>query len=106
MKKEKLKVYSWRNYTEYIRDNPQNLWFKQRLYGWGWIPVRWQGWAFLWIWIILFVLFFLKIDNKSHSVSDTIIGLILPYIFMILLLLLIFYGTCEKPKWNWGRVKN
>ena len=105
MKKEMSKVYTWRNYREYLRDNPQNLWFKQKLYGWGWVPVRWQGWAFLWIWIALFILFFIKIDNKSHSVSDTIIGLIIPYILMIILLFLVCYGKGEKPKWNWGRIK-
>ncbi|HYC83050.1 MAG TPA: hypothetical protein VEB60_00680, partial [Candidatus Paceibacterota bacterium] len=34
----------WDNYLRYAKDNPQRLWFKRKLYGWGWTPVTWQGW--------------------------------------------------------------
>lgn len=33
-----------KEYLEYLKDNPKHLWFKRKLYGWGWVPVRWQGW--------------------------------------------------------------
>ena len=28
----------------YLKDNPHGYWFKAKLYGWGWVPVKWQGW--------------------------------------------------------------
>ena len=28
----------------YLKDNPRGYWFKAKLYGWGWVPVKWQGW--------------------------------------------------------------
>ncbi len=28
----------------YYKDNPEGYWFKQKIIGWGWVPVRWQGW--------------------------------------------------------------
>lgn len=32
-----------------------SLWFPAKRYGWGWgPPIRWQGWAFLLLWLIAF----------------------------------------------------
>ena len=31
------------NFKEYIRNNPKGYWFKRKLYGWGWFPVKWEG---------------------------------------------------------------
>jgi hypothetical protein len=42
-------------YIEYLKDNPQGYWFKRKLYGWGWTPVRWQGWATVLVFAILVV---------------------------------------------------
>ncbi len=47
--------YTWRNYIEYMKDNPKGLWFKMRLYGWGWVPVKWQGWMVVVIGIALVI---------------------------------------------------
>ena len=27
----------------------KSYWFKARLYGWGWVPVKWQGWLDLYL---------------------------------------------------------
>lgn len=32
-----------KEYIAYLKDNPQGYWFKAKLYGWGWAPVKWQG---------------------------------------------------------------
>lgn len=34
--------HMFKNYLDYIRDNPHGYWFKRKLYGWGWTPVTWQ----------------------------------------------------------------
>src|SRR3989344_3809139 len=60
--KTKMKKHNLLNYTEYLRVNPKGYWFKRKLYGWGWVPVRWQGWLFLAAWIGLFVQLFTIID--------------------------------------------
>jgi hypothetical protein len=31
----------FKEYTDYLKDNPQGYWFKRKLYGWGWTPARW-----------------------------------------------------------------
>ena len=98
-----MKKYTLRNYFEYLKDNPKRYWFKRKLYGLGWVPVKWQGWLFIFAWVGLFIQFFILIDKNSHSVSDTLIRMIIPSIFLLVILFLIGYKTGEKLKWNWGR---
>jgi len=54
-KNKKMKRYTWRNYIGYMKDNPKKYWFKRKLYGWGWVPVRWQGWFVVLLGISIFV---------------------------------------------------
>ena len=55
------------------------------------------------IYIVLIVSFALTIDEKSHSVSDTLIGVALPFVVLTSILLAICYKTGEKPEWRWGK---
>ena len=55
-----------KRYVAYLQDNPEQYWFKRKLFGWGWVPVRWQGWVFLLVWIALVVEFFRKVDALHH----------------------------------------
>ena len=88
------------NYIAYVKDNPKGLWFKQKRFGWGWTPVRWQGWLVIVIYVALLFLATKTIDEKTPDA--------VPYTFLALVILLtaaLFavarkYG--EKPKWNWG----
>ena len=32
-----------RQYIQYLKDNPQGYWFRRKLFGWGWVPVKWQA---------------------------------------------------------------
>ena len=94
----------FKNYVEYYKNNPEGYWFKRKLYGWGWMPVKWQGWAV----IAVFVLFILisafglgKIPTDSE-----IAGFTIKIIFSVILLILICYKKGESPKWQWGIKKS
>ena len=78
------------------------VWFKAKDYGWGWYPASWQGWLILFVFIVLIVLNFLRIDSQSHSVSDTLINAIPETIVLVLVLIFISWKTGEKPSWRWG----
>ncbi len=78
------------------------LWFKRKVYGWGWTPSTWQGWAILGIYTGAVITIFRDIDETSHSASDTLINLFLPVLGMTLALIAITYLTGEKPRWQWG----
>ncbi|MFA6520388.1 MAG: hypothetical protein WCT44_02140 [Candidatus Paceibacterota bacterium] len=83
----------------------KKLWFKRRMYGWGWMPISWEGWAVTIIYI-LSLAGDLKFINDSHnSFSATLASFIPRFIFLTL----IFVGVClwkgEKTKWSWGPIQ-
>ena len=42
----------------------------------AWQPVKWQGWVALSVGMVLALGVFLAVDRNSHSVSDTLIGVL------------------------------
>jgi len=100
---KKAKKYTFRNYIEYMKNNPKNYWFKRRLYGWGWVPVRKEGWfvvlGFLAV-IFADVLYLTSKVKPSNADISIYLGVIAVSIFA---LIWACYKTGEKPKWTWGR---
>ncbi len=70
-------------------------WFKNKLYGWGWYPATWQGWAILLAYILVVVLLHM-IFGKTAMVFVVTIAL-------TVLLITICAITGEKPRWRWGK---
>ena len=93
-----------KEYKEYIKDNPEGYWFKRKLYGWGWTPARWQGWVVLLVYVVSILKISLIVDYTSHSVSDTLIGMFVPFILLTALLFYICYKKGEAPRWQWGYI--
>ncbi len=92
-----------KQYWEYINDNPKNLWFKRKLYGWGWIPVSWQGWLVILAFVVFEFWNFLRLDSVSHSNSDTIRPFVIQTFFALIILIIICYWKGETPRWQWGQ---
>ncbi len=94
-----------KEYIKYLQDNPQGLWFKAKLYGWGWVPVKWQGWLVILVYLVLiFALVFTRekdIPGNPDSGSNFLI-FALPIIILTTLLIFICYKKGEKPRWQWG----
>ena len=74
------------------------IWFKRKLYGWGWTPTTWEGWLVILLWIIIFVSL---VQTMDHEWLKNIIFIII----MISILIFICYKKGEKPKWQWGQDK-
>ena len=91
----------FQQYIKYIKDNPNKLWFKRKLYGWGWTPVTWQGWLITILYIMIIMFFSLTIDTSS-SFSEIFFPFILPTIVSTALFFRILYKKGEKPHWQWG----
>lgn len=89
-----------KEYIEYLRDNPQGYWFKAKLYGWGWVPVKWQGWLVLVIAIAL-VFFGIYIGEMDDAPGAAGLGLLLA----LALVFTFGYWKGEKPRWQWGPPK-
>lgn len=89
-------------YIAYLKDNPEKLWFKRKLYGWGWTPATWQGWGVIATFIIFTVANFYRIDSLSHSGSDTLIKFLPQLVVSALILSYICWKKGESPRWQWG----
>ncbi|OHA58515.1 MAG: hypothetical protein A2571_01940 [Candidatus Vogelbacteria bacterium RIFOXYD1_FULL_44_32] len=89
-----------KEYISYLKDNPQGLWFKRKLYGWGWVPVRWQGWLVVAIAITL-VTFCIYIGDTDDAPGAAGLGVLLA----VVLIFTFGYWKGEKPRWQWGPPK-
>ncbi len=92
------------SYIEYLKDNPNGYWFKRKLYGWGWTPASWQGWAVTLLYLALLIGLALTIDESAPA-NELALMLFLPLILLTATLIAICYKTGEKPKWTWGLPK-
>ena len=86
----------FKKYIEYYKNNPEGYWFKRKLYGWGWAPVRWQGWAVVAGYVLAIFYFFKDIDASSHSASDTISMFSAPFVIATGILIYICYKKGER----------
>lgn len=89
------------DYKEFIKDNPKGLWFKRKWYGWGWTPVRWQGWVATLIYIALLLISALRI-NENSGIREVLIQFALPAAILTFLFILLAYKKGESPRWQWG----
>ena len=87
----------FKQYLQYIKDNPQGYWFKAKLYGWGWVPVKWQGW-FVVVLAIGFPMLGIYISELDDAPGAVVIG------FAIMMVIIFYFGykKGEKPHWQWG----
>jgi hypothetical protein len=87
------------------KEKHKKLWFKSKTYGWGWVPVSWEGWVVLAVYLLLVVGDFRFINASQHSVSDTFISFVPRFIFLSVVLVALCYWKGEKPRWRWGDKK-
>lgn len=94
-----------KQYINYTKDNPSGYWFKAKLYGWGWTPVKWQGWLVILVYVALIISLVLMREESIPGNPDSgsnflVFGL--PIILLTALLIFICYKKGEKPRWQWG----
>jgi hypothetical protein len=91
----------FKEYMEYLRDNPQGYWFKRKLYGWGWTPVKWQGWAVIIVYVLVLALLASTLDEGAPF-REVAFMFLLPLAILTAAFIRICYKKGEKPKWSWG----
>ena len=86
-----------KQYLDYLKDNPQGYWFKRKLFGWGWVPVKWQGW--------LVILVALAVAFTGFYVAQTDDAPEAAFIGVVLMLVILFtfgFWKGQRPRWQWG----
>lgn len=95
-----------RKYFEYIKDNPQHVWFKRKLYGFGWTPATWEGWMVTGIYALAVMIIFKRSDALSDSTNDILINLVVPFAIITSWLLATCFWKGERLGWQWGPKKD
>ena len=93
-----------KDYINYLKDNPHGYWFKTKLYGWGWTPVKWQGWLVILAYATLIVTLVITREKNIPGNPDSgsnFPTFVLPIIVLTILLIFICYKKGEKPRWQW-----
>ena len=73
-------------------------WFPAKRYGWGWgLPVSWQGWVVLALFVILLLAGAVSFPPSSMTGA---------FVVYVLILSALLTGVCwltgEPPRWRWG----
>jgi drug/metabolite transporter (DMT)-like permease len=90
----------FKEYIAYLKDNPNHLWFKRKLYGFGWTPATWQGWVVVVIGLAIAACGF-YVAQTDDAPGAALLGVIL----MLALVSFFGYKKGEKPRWQWGIYK-
>jgi len=86
----------------YLKDNPKGYWFKRKIYGWGWVPVKWQGWVIILVFILLLIGSALSITKNEEPTNRELTLFFIKEAVLVTLLITICYKKGEKPRWQWG----
>lgn len=79
----------------------EELWFKAKLYGWGWYPCCLKGWLVL----LAFCILFLPLVHFSARYTGLIPSVysFIAIAILVLGLLIVCFLKGEKPRWRWGK---
>ena len=92
----------FQRYVAYLKDNPEHYWFRNKVWGWGWVPATWEGWATLAVFIAglgVLIVSFANILQPTDTDTHWFIGKVFA---LVIALLIVTYWTGEPPSWQWG----
>lgn len=98
-----------KKYLDYLRNNPSHYWFKRKVWGWGWIPVTWQGWLLTFAYVAFITLL---VSTREESIpgnpdsGSNFLVFGLPFLLLTALFVYIAHKKGERPKWQWGLLKD
>lgn len=99
----------FKKYLDYYKDNPEGYWFKRKIWGWGYTPVKWQGWFLTVLYLVLVaaILFTREaavVGDPDSGSNFLVFGL--PLFLLTCSFIYIVYKKGEKPRWQWGLPKD
>ncbi|MBP6085316.1 hypothetical protein KA517_03710 [Candidatus Gracilibacteria bacterium] len=78
------------------------LWFRAKLYGYGWMPASWQGWTVLAIYLCGVISLSIFMADSLLTLWQ-VLAIALLFITQTTLLLIICVLTGERARWRWGK---
>ena len=81
-----------------------DLWFKRKSYGYGWVPASFMGWVVLAVYALFTLVIFLQLANID-SPEDVVLRIVLPMLVATGVLITVCFKKGESPRWQWGERK-
>lgn len=82
----------------------EKLWFKRRRYGYGWMPVAWQGWLSVLVFFgVIIGGMVVLVDAPRNEISYQLVTYAVLVSVAIAALVLISLKRGPKPKWRAGK---
>lgn len=89
-------------YVSYLKNNPKGYWFRRKVWGWGWVPATWQGWAAIAVFCLALLFIVLPFSRNSQPIHADVWAFLGKVLLAVIVLLFVTYSTGEPPKWQWG----
>ena len=83
-----------------MNNTSNELWFRRKIYGWGWFPITWQGWLVIALYVVAIITLALVLLPKNGQEFPGIF--IASVAILTIVLIVICYKKGEKPRWQWG----
>ena len=86
----------------------KQYWFKRKRYGWGWVPVTWQGWLLVLgeILFLLVISHLLLKDVPRNTYHPNLLIFNILLLVSVIITVAITYKKGPQPKWRWGKKKS
>ena len=82
----------------------KRYWFKRKRYGWGWVPVTWQGMAVIGVYLALILIGAASLLDEAEESYSAEVGVFMIAVFILTVqLILVAYKRGPAPKWRWGK---
>ena len=95
MKKEKKKPRKEKEKKE--------IWFRRKIYGWGWYPCTTKGWLITLAFVVAIILAAFVFMKVYHGETSFLAAYLITVFLLGAILVWIAWTKGEKPRWCWGR---
>lgn len=79
--------------------------FRNKRYGWGWVPVTWQGRVITLVYTLAIIALALMIHDQS-TLQQVLLTFVIPMLVITIAFIFIAYKRGEKPERRWGEKKS
>lgn len=85
------------------KSKTRKYWFKRRRYGWGWMPVTWQGWLAIGVFTAVVISAAYQFGTEPAPASNDLLRFFASIVGAVVGMLLLGYLTGPEPRWRWGK---
>ena len=81
--------------------NEKIFWFGLKRFGWGWVPITWQGWLSLLIYVLIILSNSNLFQRQANPTSGSWWAFWLINLAATIGLIWLCYKKGPTPKWQW-----